>query len=703
MPVDQKYGAIIKKDNAMTIHPKSISPVFKIILCVSVLILIGIHALPRNIAWSAIPDASVQSLADEVRGKGWIVFCARSEPGDWDLFLCRPDGSDRKNITHSPDYNEAAPQFSRDGRQLLYRRLRRDQKIDGNSYGAQGELVLARSDGAEPHVFGKDGEYPWASWSPDGRQIACLTLKGILLIDIESKQISRRLERKGFFQQLTWSPDGRWLSGVANNFGTGWSVARMELSTGAVNPVSRVDCCTPDWFPDSNQLIFSNRPSGQKGNNGQGWTQLWRADAEGQERQLVYGEDGRHVYGGQVSPDGTYVLFTGNVNEDGDPGNRGAPMGLMRLRDAPIIGGESQELQALHPQAKNGPMLVLPAGWEPCWTYAEIMSHEITEAVRPTTTNEVTGLTRELQAKGWIAFSAETENGDWDLFLIRPDGSNRRNLTRTDEFSEVGVRFSPDGKKMFYYRMPKDTPPDNNTYGNFTLILANADGSQAQVYGETYPWAAWGPTSDRIACLDKKGIQIINLADKQVLRSVPRNGIVQQLGWSSDGQWFCGTANGLGPYWNIGRINALTGAINAVSETERYNCTPDWFADSRHIIYSRGIIPDQGGCADLRMVTGDGQDRRLLYAEEHRHIYGGTLSPDDRYVLFTRSEADLGRVKGSRTRLAVIRFADTPMIVGNNDALRKQYPEAKNAPMLDLGWGWEPAWTYAEVLPMDKP
>jgi hypothetical protein len=60
------------------------------------------------------------------------------------------------------------------------------------------------------------------------------------------------------------------------------------------------------------------------------------ARADGTTRQLVYGEDGRHVYGGHVSPDGRYVLFTGNMQEDGDPANGGAPMGLMRLRDAPI-------------------------------------------------------------------------------------------------------------------------------------------------------------------------------------------------------------------------------------------------------------------------------------------------------------------------------------------------------------------------------
>ena len=96
------------------------------------------------------------------------------------------------------------------------------------------------------------------------------------------------------------------------------------------------------------------------------------ADPDGRNRRLVYGEDGRHVYGGLVSPDGKYVVFTGNMREDGDPGNSGAPMGLMRLADAPIVGGESRELRTRYPDAKHGPVLVLPAGWKPTWTAAEI-------------------------------------------------------------------------------------------------------------------------------------------------------------------------------------------------------------------------------------------------------------------------------------------------------------------------------------------
>ncbi len=654
--------------------------------------------LNAQIAISSDTDnasGTIKQLSDEVRNKGWIVFSACSEQGDWDLFLMRPDGSQKLNVTSTPDDNEAAPQFSRDGRRLLYRRLPRSQKIDGNNYGAQGELIIAASDGTNPQSFGGENEYPWASWSPDGRQLACLSLKGIFFVDVESKKIQRRMERKGFFQQLTWSPDGQWLCGVANNFGTGWSVARLNVNTGETNPVSKVDCCTPDWFPDSHNIIFSNRPAGQKGNQGYGWTQLWRASAEGTNRHLVFGEDGRHVYGGCVSPDGQYVLFTGNRNEDGDPGNQGSPMGMMRLADAPIIQGESPDLRALHPNAHTGPVLTLPTGWEPHWTYTEVIqtNRELNTATQATGDTSI--LAQELHDQGWIVFSAESGRGDWDLYRIRPDGSVRQAVTQTLEYNEAGVRFSRDGKRMLYYRMSKDTPVDNNTYGTFTLIVCGADGSNPMIFGDDYPWAAWGPASDRLACLTIKGLQIVNLVDKQIVKTIPRRGIVQQLGWSPDGMRFCGTANGLGPYWNIGCINAETGAINAVSEVERYNCTPDWHPDSRHILYSRGIIPNEEGWAELWMADVNGQNRRLLHAEARHHIYGGGFSPDGRYVVFTRSESDLGAVKNSKTRIGIIRAQDTPMVAGSDPRLRQRFPDASEGPWLDLGEGWEPAWTVS--------
>ena len=145
----------------------------------------------------------------------------------------------------------------------------------------------------------------------------------------------------------------------------------MEILTGRVNAVNTVDCCTPDWFPSSDEVIFSWRPPGQDTNRGYGWTQIWRAEAPGRNPRLVYARDDRHAYGSHVSPDARYLLLTGNIEEDGDPGHSGGPMSLLRLADAPIIEGSSPGVRTRHPDAHSGPVLTLPDGWEPCWTFSE--------------------------------------------------------------------------------------------------------------------------------------------------------------------------------------------------------------------------------------------------------------------------------------------------------------------------------------------
>lgn len=321
------------------------------------------------------PGERVAELSQEVRTRGWIAFSARSANGSWDLFLCRPDGSRKRNITNTPDYEEAAPLFSPDDTKMLYRRLAKGSTIDHDKWGFQGRLVISDADGANPDVIGKERQWPWASWSPDGKGIACLVPKGIQMVDLRSRRVTRTMPREGIYQQLFWSPDGRWFCGTANHLGAMWTIARLSVESGELNAVHKFQSCTPDWFPDSKHIIFSSRPAGQSGNDGHGWTQLWMAEGDGTHSRLIYGEDGFHIYGGALSPDGTYVLFSKSGQDGGGSERSGAPIYVMRFSDAPTIGGESKALRKKHPHTKDGPVLELHRGWEPCWTYADVGSN----------------------------------------------------------------------------------------------------------------------------------------------------------------------------------------------------------------------------------------------------------------------------------------------------------------------------------------
>ncbi len=354
-------------------------------LCVSLTFVVQLGLAAATSGPASTTDPRVAQLASEVRTKGWIVFGAPTRRGDMDLFLMRPDGSERRSITDTPGFHEGAPRFSRDGRHMIFRRYSMTKPVHYNRWGFQGQVIMAKADGTEQVAICQDGELPWASWSPDGKQFACLTMKGIEIVDVASRQVVRRLPRKGIYQQLYWSPDGKWFCGVSNALGQEWTVVRMNAETGEINPVRKFgeggqhepgvagqmtpggSECTPDWFPDSKHIIFSHHP----GNN-KSWTQLWMADGDGKASSLLYGEDGRHIYGGTLSPDGKYVLFSRMLLDAAGALLTSTPMGVMRFADAPTIGGRSEELRKTHPNTKDGPVLSIPLGFEPDWTYAEV-------------------------------------------------------------------------------------------------------------------------------------------------------------------------------------------------------------------------------------------------------------------------------------------------------------------------------------------
>ena len=51
-----------------------------------------------------IKDPEVKKLYNELADKGWIIFSAKTEKGDYDLFVSRPNGSHLRNLTRTPEF-----------------------------------------------------------------------------------------------------------------------------------------------------------------------------------------------------------------------------------------------------------------------------------------------------------------------------------------------------------------------------------------------------------------------------------------------------------------------------------------------------------------------------------------------------------------------------------------------------------------------
>ncbi len=328
-------------------------------------------------AQSPVADPSAAALAREVASRGWILFSAKAAQGNYDLFISRPDGSAQRNLTQTPDANEFGGRFSPDGKRMLYRRQSRGPtnseaaKINHDLWGTKGALVIAKADGSDPQRQGEEGAYPWASWSPDGKQIASLYKREgqIRIFDLATRKLVRAFPNRGIFQQMFWSPDGKLVCGTANLSGQNWNIVSIDLATGQPTLLTRSLNCTPDWFQgDPNRVIYSCRMPGLT--TEYGWTMLMQAAANGKSRTLIYGERGRHIYYGCTSPDDKYVIFSFPESDGGTDAN----MAIVRLADTPIIVPDDYvELRSLYRNAKSGPILRLQvAGFEPHWTYADI-------------------------------------------------------------------------------------------------------------------------------------------------------------------------------------------------------------------------------------------------------------------------------------------------------------------------------------------
>ncbi len=338
-------------------------------------------------------DPVVKELGKEIAAQGWIVFSGHpaeieagkliekhKDRGPFDLYLVRPDGSCLRNITNTPDFHELGGLFSQDGKKLLYRKVPKVKPINHNQWGILGSLVIADANGSCRVVHGKDGEFPWASFGPQDKQIACLYKRDgkIRFFDLASKKMVREIPNKGIFQQLFWSPDGKRLVGTANIAGRNWNIVSVYAKTGKATLLTRALNCTPDWFQnDPERVIYSNRnPALFPGKyNNYGLTMLMQATADGKSRKLIYGNHKKHCYYGCTSPDDKYVLF----GDDPEDSIVAGELRVLRLADTPIIPRSLKTLKLLYPSSKEGPVfsLKLPGGvplrgFEPHWTYTEI-------------------------------------------------------------------------------------------------------------------------------------------------------------------------------------------------------------------------------------------------------------------------------------------------------------------------------------------
>ena len=266
--------------------------------------------------------------------------------------------------------------------------------------------------------------------------------------------------------------------------------------------------------------------------------------------------------------------------------------------------------------------------------------------VRGTVTGEPSAITQgsrqmlhpELSPDGELLAFDSTGNKQEDIFVIRPDGADLRQLT-DDIHQDRLPRWSPDGKRIAF---------SSNRTGSFEIWTMNRDGSGLQQLTFTsghnvtgYVWSTDGRIAYSLEAGDTFVIEAGRPWSEQTPQTVPRvsgtQSIFRAFSWSPDGRKLAGWyRNADGETEDAFGIALYSFESRQFEKFNAFGITPVWLSDGRRLIFG-------DGAGSLWLLDSKTGKTHRLYSRAPQVIEGFTLSPDGRsiYCSFFTEETDI--------------------------------------------------------------